>query len=353
MASGVDAKLLKSTKFPTEFNQKVDMQKVNLQVMKKWIAGKVIEILGDEDDVVIELIFNLIEGSRNPDIKSLQIHLTGFLDKYTAPFCKELWKLLKRWKPTKLPRKLVRNGKKPSAEIGAAEAAPELLIHGVGVETTVIQTADEAVLVEAAVEAEAAATAGPDPLLAIVNSGTGMGSAVGFEIATFLAEARPLTVAGGLAMSGARAGCSPPPSFSFVFSRPKITLAEASTLRGFTQPAPGAPKALLFIVGEFEFLGGLPIAKPQPSPSSTRSKAEGLDIRHGQGSTQALTQPRRKRRSPGRLLSSRDEPPPSGSGPQQSSSRQPKHTSAERQANERREQELRERIKKPTQPGPS
>lgn len=35
MATGVDAKLLKSTKFPPEFNQKVDMQKVNLQVMKK------------------------------------------------------------------------------------------------------------------------------------------------------------------------------------------------------------------------------------------------------------------------------------------------------------------------------
>lgn len=35
MATGIDAKLLKSTKFPPEFNQKVDMQKVNLQVMKK------------------------------------------------------------------------------------------------------------------------------------------------------------------------------------------------------------------------------------------------------------------------------------------------------------------------------
>lgn len=35
MATGVDAKLLKSTKFPPEFSQKVDMQKVNLQVMKK------------------------------------------------------------------------------------------------------------------------------------------------------------------------------------------------------------------------------------------------------------------------------------------------------------------------------
>ena len=38
MATGVDAKLLKSTKFPPEFNQKVDMQKVNLQVMKKYVS---------------------------------------------------------------------------------------------------------------------------------------------------------------------------------------------------------------------------------------------------------------------------------------------------------------------------
>ena len=29
-----------------------------------------------------------------PDIKSLQIQLTGFLEKDTASFCKELWKLL-------------------------------------------------------------------------------------------------------------------------------------------------------------------------------------------------------------------------------------------------------------------
>ena len=35
MATSVDAKLLKSTKFPVEFNQKVDMQKVNVEVMKK------------------------------------------------------------------------------------------------------------------------------------------------------------------------------------------------------------------------------------------------------------------------------------------------------------------------------
>jgi len=39
MATGVDAKLLKSTKFPPEFNQKVDMNKVNAQVMKKFVSN--------------------------------------------------------------------------------------------------------------------------------------------------------------------------------------------------------------------------------------------------------------------------------------------------------------------------
>ncbi|MCJ1478486.1 hypothetical protein MMC13_007166 [Lambiella insularis] len=93
MATSVDAKLLKQTKFPAEFTKKVDMQKVNVEVMKKWIAGKISEILGNEDDVVIELCFNLLEGARFPDIKVLQIQLTGFLDKDTARFCKELWSL--------------------------------------------------------------------------------------------------------------------------------------------------------------------------------------------------------------------------------------------------------------------
>ncbi|OHF04326.1 hypothetical protein CORC01_00178 [Colletotrichum orchidophilum] len=75
MATGVDAKLLKSTKFPPEFNQKVDMQKVNLQ----------------------------------PDIKSLQIQLTGFLDKDTAQFCRELWKLFlsAQTSPQGVPKELL------------------------------------------------------------------------------------------------------------------------------------------------------------------------------------------------------------------------------------------------------
>ena len=35
MASAQDLKLIKQTKFPPEFSQKVDMKKVNIEVMKK------------------------------------------------------------------------------------------------------------------------------------------------------------------------------------------------------------------------------------------------------------------------------------------------------------------------------
>ncbi|KAI5303937.1 Serine/arginine repetitive matrix protein 1 [Ascosphaera pollenicola] len=93
MATPVDAKLLRQTKFPPDFNKKVDMKKVNVEVMKKWIAGQISTILGNDDDVVIELCFNLLEGDRYPNIKALQIQLTGFLDKETPKFCKKLWEL--------------------------------------------------------------------------------------------------------------------------------------------------------------------------------------------------------------------------------------------------------------------
>ncbi|EFX03258.1 pwi domain protein mRNA processing [Grosmannia clavigera kw1407] len=59
--------------------------------MERWIAGKIAAILGNDDDVVIELCYNLIESSRNPDIKALQIQLTGFLESETPTFCNNLW----------------------------------------------------------------------------------------------------------------------------------------------------------------------------------------------------------------------------------------------------------------------
>lgn len=43
MAMSVDAKLLKQTKFPVEFNQKVDMKKVNVEVMKKFVLYETLD----------------------------------------------------------------------------------------------------------------------------------------------------------------------------------------------------------------------------------------------------------------------------------------------------------------------
>lgn len=43
------------------YHFKVDMTKVNLEVIKPWITQRVTEILGFEDDVVIEFIFNQLE----------------------------------------------------------------------------------------------------------------------------------------------------------------------------------------------------------------------------------------------------------------------------------------------------
>lgn len=92
MATKLDAKLLKSSDFPPEFDQKVDTTKVDLRFITEWISRK-LEILGSKDDVVTRICRESIEGSRFPDIKSLRIRLMGFLDNDATPFCQELWNL--------------------------------------------------------------------------------------------------------------------------------------------------------------------------------------------------------------------------------------------------------------------
>lgn len=75
-------------KFPAEFSIKVDLTRVNWDVMKPWIAKRVTELLGIEDDVLIGYIFEQLENHRTVDPRKLQINLTGFLEKNTSLFCK-------------------------------------------------------------------------------------------------------------------------------------------------------------------------------------------------------------------------------------------------------------------------
>ncbi|KAI9478409.1 MAG: PWI domain-containing protein [Benjaminiella poitrasii] len=91
--SNKEKKLLKSMSFPPEFDQKVDIKKVNLDVIKPWISNKITELLGLEDEVVIDYTCSLLE---EPDLdpKRMQINLTGFLENKTKDFLSELWNLL-------------------------------------------------------------------------------------------------------------------------------------------------------------------------------------------------------------------------------------------------------------------
>eukprot|EP01018_Ginkgo_biloba_P034184 Gb_33063 [translate_table: standard] len=87
------AKLLKSQKFPAELDQLVDMTKVKMDVIRPWIANRATEFLGFEDEVLINFIYGLLDG-KEVDGKQIQIQLTGFMEKNTGKFMKELWGLL-------------------------------------------------------------------------------------------------------------------------------------------------------------------------------------------------------------------------------------------------------------------
>lgn len=67
--SDKDARLLKSIKFPPEFEQKVDMRKVNLQVIRPWVAKRVVELVGLEDEIVVEYAMGLLED-KNTRVRS-------------------------------------------------------------------------------------------------------------------------------------------------------------------------------------------------------------------------------------------------------------------------------------------
>ncbi len=82
-------------KFDDSLAVKVDMRRVKLDVMKPWISKRLAEILGIEDDVVVEFVFNQLEDDKDPDPRKMQINLTGFLNgKNARVFMGELWAML-------------------------------------------------------------------------------------------------------------------------------------------------------------------------------------------------------------------------------------------------------------------
>ncbi|KAI9465339.1 hypothetical protein BJY52DRAFT_1183912 [Lactarius psammicola] len=113
--SDKELKLLKTLKFPPQFDTKVDMRKVNLQVIRPWVTKKVVELLGLDDDLVVEYAMGLLEDESQPtpDPKKMQINLTGFLTDSTPIFMAALWNLLieAQTSPAGIPRSFVEEKK--------------------------------------------------------------------------------------------------------------------------------------------------------------------------------------------------------------------------------------------------
>jgi len=103
-------KLMKTLKFSEVLAEPVDMRKVKLDALKPWVHEKLTEILGFEDDVVIDYAINQLEETNKPDPKVVQINLTGFLNAKNARlFMGELWPMLvsAQSNPNGIPQELI------------------------------------------------------------------------------------------------------------------------------------------------------------------------------------------------------------------------------------------------------
>ncbi|KAJ2716527.1 Serine/arginine repetitive matrix protein 1 [Coemansia spiralis] len=72
----------------------VDMSKVNMEAIKPWIAGRISELLGIEDEVLFEYVVNMLGEADRPDPRTMHANLTGFLEEKTGDFMQNLWAVL-------------------------------------------------------------------------------------------------------------------------------------------------------------------------------------------------------------------------------------------------------------------
>lgn len=87
------AKMAKNGMFSPILETKVNLKKINLDVINKWITQKIIEVVGFEDDILINLVINMLQAT-DIDGRKMQLDVTGFLEKQSGAFIAELWTLL-------------------------------------------------------------------------------------------------------------------------------------------------------------------------------------------------------------------------------------------------------------------
>ena len=88
-SSSANAKLAEALKV------KIDIDKVDLEVIKPWISREITALLGVEDEVLIGMIEVLLEECKiHKNGAHMYAQLESFLEKQTETFCVQLWELL-------------------------------------------------------------------------------------------------------------------------------------------------------------------------------------------------------------------------------------------------------------------
>lgn len=78
-------------KLPKIFKQPVDVDRVNLDVIKTWLETK-LDGLVPNDDILVDYTFELVQ---NKDISYIHQQLVEFLgEEESVEFCRELWTLM-------------------------------------------------------------------------------------------------------------------------------------------------------------------------------------------------------------------------------------------------------------------
>jgi serine/arginine repetitive matrix protein 1 len=57
-------KMEKSGFFAPILETKVDLKKVNIDIMSKWVTERIVQLLGFEDEIVINLIINMLNTQK-------------------------------------------------------------------------------------------------------------------------------------------------------------------------------------------------------------------------------------------------------------------------------------------------
>ena len=91
-----EKKLLENNKFPKEFDQSIDLSKIDMRIIKSWVEGRLSHLLMMEDEFLVNYVMNMLEEKSleplNPG--KIQINLTGFLNMDASVFMRDLWNLL-------------------------------------------------------------------------------------------------------------------------------------------------------------------------------------------------------------------------------------------------------------------